>query len=188
MPVRLSLKRREYPLRHPWMLLTLLLAAAGCANFRESRFNPANSEVTVRSEPVVQFGVVPGEPMASPFEGVTVRCIATREQQYRDAPKFSQCMYMSADITKIKLDADKKMRNQVLSYLLNLSDHNCATFMARAFATKAGVEATRGTLKDLMTGLSAALAAHAPGPSSVLGLANLAFGSSVDNFDRNYYV
>jgi hypothetical protein len=168
--------------------LLAVFTVIGCTSLRENGINPANGEAAVRAEPVVQFAVADGKPLSSGIHGITIRCISTRERRYVGAPDLKQCMYVSADVTTLDLEANQTKRDEVLAYLLNLSDHNCATFMSRAFASKAGIETTRGTLKDIMTGLSAALAAHAPGASSVLGLANLAFGSSVDNFDRNYYV
>lgn len=93
--------------------------------------------------------------------------------------KFGSSNKSSADLTTL--------RNSHVSFLLNISDHNCTTFLNRAFASKSGVDTTSRTFNDILTGLSAATANAQPHAAAGLSVANLVIGKTVDNVNSTYY-
>lgn len=107
----------------------------------------------------------------------------------------TQCLYWSADENEIQnvfanlsdTDQAKALRNRYLSYLVNVADQNCATFLNRAFANKSTFDTTKGTLQDVLTGVSAATANGAPHAAAGLGLVNLVVGKSVDNINAAFF-
>jgi cell division septation protein DedD len=125
-------------------------------------------------------------------DSVSLRCIGTRSVKYSDGgTQADQCMYISADVTRltemIPQFSNKDNRNMIAALLLSVSDQNCQTFLARAFANKAGLDASNGIISDLATGGAAGTAAALPGISAGLSVANLIVGKTVGNFDKTYY-
>lgn len=125
-------------------------------------------------------------------DSVALRCVGNRQVSYTDGlPKPDQCLYISADITKIPALLDKfskeSNRDTVARLLISVSDQNCTTFLARAFANKAGIDTTNGILSDLATGGAAGTAAANPAISAGLNVGNLLFGKTTGNFDKTYY-
>jgi hypothetical protein len=78
-------------------------------------------------------------------------------------------------------------RNIYASFLLNLSDQNCSTFLGRAFANKSSFDTGRNIMQDVITGSTAAAANASPPAAAGLSLANLIIGKSVDNVNSTFY-
>lgn len=79
------------------------------------------------------------------------------------------------------------LRNRYMSFLINISDQNCSTFLNRAFANKSGFDTSKAITQDILTGTSAATANAVPHLAAGLGLANLVIGKSVDNINTTFY-
>lgn len=107
----------------------------------------------------------------------------------------TQCLYFSVetkqmldDFSRLSTDEDRRMlRNMFISYLLNVSDQNCSTFLNRAFANKASFDTGKSMFQDIMTGSSAAIANASPPAAAGLSLGNLLVGKSVDNINATFY-
>lgn len=101
----------------------------------------------------------------------------------------SQCLYMSADMQRIfeQPIRNRPERNRIVFLLMDISDANCATFLHRFYATKAGWDAAHGTGKDIATAVAAGTAAAASGFSAAIGLFNLAGGTAIENIDKSFY-
>ena len=124
---------------------------------------------------------------------VELKCVRTpRESENRSASEMNpipQCLYMSIDmrdVLKVPI-RNRAERNRLVHLLVNVSDYNCSTFLMRAFANKAGADATRNTAKDIATAIAAGTAKVAGGFSLGIGLFNLVGGAAIDNFNQSYY-
>lgn len=122
---------------------------------------------------------------------VKVKCVRTPRSSNgpTEASKAEQCLYQSIDeqdVLKVQIRS-KAERNRMVYLLMNVSNTNCSTFLMRAFASKAGADATRNTGKDIATAIAAGTAKVASGLSSGVGLFNLVGGSAIDNFNTSYY-
>ncbi|MEO8378436.1 MAG: hypothetical protein ABI779_02110 [Acidobacteriota bacterium] len=116
----------------------------------------------------------------------------SRSREAADATKelpTSQCLYMSADMQRIfeQPIRNRPERNRIVFLLMDISDANCATFLHRFYATKAGWDAAHGTGKDIATAVAAGTAAMASGFSAAVGLFNLAGGTAIENIDKSFY-
>lgn len=80
-----------------------------------------------------------------------------------------------------------RLRNIYYSFLRNIADQNCQTFLGRSFANKASIETARSTFQDLLTGSSAAVATAAPPAAAGLSLVNLFAGKTIDNINSTFY-
>lgn len=108
-----------------------------------------------------------------------------------------QCLYYAADATDVlsafKTSASQsyatltETRNYYTSFLLNLSDQNCETFLNRAFANKSSVDTTKNTFQDILTGASAAIANATPHTAAGLSLSNLVLGKAVENINTAFF-
>lgn len=108
-----------------------------------------------------------------------------------------QCLYYAADATDVlsafKISASQnyatltETRNYFTSFLLNLSDQNCETFLNRAFANKSSVDTTKNTFQDILTGASAATANATPHTAAGLSLSNLVLGKTVENINATFF-
>lgn len=106
-----------------------------------------------------------------------------------------QCLYYSAKVTDLLPAFEEapagvdlaNRRNHFMSFLLNIADQNCETFLNRAFANKSSVDTTKNTIQDILTGTSAATANAAPPTAAGLSLANLMLGKTVDNINSTFF-
>ncbi len=126
-----------------------------------------------------------------------------------DSKDILGCRYYSVDLTNIleqftsekqkEIKAQQKkdnpssneladLRNHYISYLLNIADQNCETFLNRAFANKAGMDTTKNIFQDVLTGSSAGLANSLPSFSAALGFGNLLFGKTVDHINSTFFI
>lgn len=128
---------------------------------------------------------------------VTLKCLDKRFETERSEPvsEGNRCLYYSVDEPKIFNNFGQSkggvelatLRNTYISFLMNLSEHNCTTFLNRAFASKSVLDTSAGTFNDILTGLSAATANAQPHAAAGLGVANLIIGKTVDNVNSTYY-
>lgn len=173
----------------PCFLLAVAFLSNGCAS----------TEKILRSEPSVFMNTQLQTKLDLPpeIEGALVlRCVRTRNVKFADrankAPgSDKECLYITADmsgLTKVLEHVDQANRDKLVSVLLMVSDGNCNTWLARAFANKVGLDTTKGFIQDIATGLSAATANSIPGVSAGLDIANLIADKSVTGIDTNYYL
>lgn len=154
-----------------------------------------STERFLRPEPAIHMNAGSQLPLVLPDEikdTVKVRCVGSRKVSYSDGDAGkAQCMYLSADVTNVmqKLPAYKTKDNRdlLLTLLVSISDQNCATFLARAFANKTGITASRNILSDLATSAAAGTAAGHPAISAGLSVSSLLAGKASENLDRTYY-
>jgi uncharacterized protein YceK len=112
-----------------------------------------------------------------------------------------QCLYYAVDISKVFNSFEfpsseltetqdrtlKKKRDIYISFLVNVADQNCETFLSRSFASKSGFDAGRNTFQDILTGASAATAIGTPPVAAGLSLLNIVVGKTVDNVNSTYF-
>ncbi|MED5597191.1 hypothetical protein [Janthinobacterium sp. P210006] len=111
-----------------------------------------------------------------------------------------QCLYRSVDkdtllpyfkLTSTTIDGGNAAlaykRDVYIAYLMSVADQNCSNFLGRAFANKTSVDSLRGTLNDVLTGSTAAIATSAPPTAAALALTNLVTNKSIDNFNQSFY-
>ena len=129
---------------------------------------------------------------AAPDEKIEIQCVRTPRGENTaptESTDVSQCLYESIDMrdvlrVPIRNSAE---RNRMVHLLMNVSNDNCSTFLMRAFAQKAGNEATRNTLKDFATAVASGTARVAAVASANLGIASLFTTTAVDNVNNAYY-
>jgi len=169
--------------------ILLLALVTGCAN----------SDRVLRPEHVTY---VPWEekgkevPLAKDHV-VNLKCLDKRFPGEGSEPvsEGNRCLYYAVDERNIFENFGTKpasaelagVRNTYISFLMNLSEHNCTTFLNRAFASKSVLDTSAGTFNDVLTGLSAATANAQPHAAAGLGVANLIIGKTVDNVNSTYY-
>lgn len=113
-----------------------------------------------------------------------------------------ECLYVSADTFKLSGSIDglsgtvdglsgtvdfAVRRDEMISFLMGLSDINCSNFLHRAFANKAGLDFANGLLSNITTGASAGAAFSSPVASAALSASNLVVGKGIDSFNSTYY-
>ena len=126
---------------------------------------------------------------AAPDEKIEIQCVRTPRGENTaptESTDVSQCLYESIDMrdvlrVPIRNSAE---RNRMVHLLMNVSNDNCSTFLMRAFAQKAGNEATRNTLKDFATAVASGTARVAAVASANLGIASLFTTTAVDNVNN----
>jgi hypothetical protein len=79
-------------------------------------------------------------------------------------------------------------RNDVMDVLLFVSDFNAETYLSRAFANRAFIDAGNNVLQDVLSGLSAGSAALSPSTSAAMGLSALVIGSAADQVNAAFYL
>jgi hypothetical protein len=102
-----------------------------------------------------------------------------------------ECLYVSADVTGLlqarDSGSDTTTRDRAINFLISLSDMNCSNFLHRAFATKAGMDFSKGLFSDIATGVSAGVVHASPALAATLNVSNLVVGKGVDSFNATYY-
>ncbi len=131
-------------------------------------------------------------PGSSEPEKIEVKCVRTPRSGSlapTEATSIAQCLYMSIEMNSLMAVPvrNEAERNRLVHLLVNVSDYNCSTFLMRAFAHKAGTDATRNTTKDIAVAIAAGTAKVASGFSSGIGLFNLVGGTAIDSFNTSYY-
>jgi len=179
-------------------LVLLSLFAISCADAaKHLRAQPAwfleptsAKPLLVSLPPIDKEGTPIGE--AAEIDNVAIKCVRTPRSENvspTEGAAISQCLYMSIDmrdVLKVPI-RNAAERNRLVHLLVNVSDYNCSTFLMRAFAHKAGTEATRNTAKDVATAIAAGTARVAGAFSSGLGIVNLVGGTAIDNVNTSYY-
>jgi hypothetical protein len=120
------------------------------------------------------------------FEGNSAQCLYYSIEAKQLADSFARLPRHSTGSARGEATAEA-LRNAYLSYLLNVSDQNCSTFLNRAFANKASFDTGKSVFQDVVTGATAAIANASPHTSAGLGLTNLVLGKSVDNVNATFY-
>jgi len=178
-----------------WLPLLHLPFILACGTIRD---RVAPSEQYLHTQPTV---VAPQKRNATFTVDTSVGKIAFRcvQDRFPDSgiatgavggeARTNECLYLSADAETVlnlpvKTETD---RNNVVLTLITASDTNCSNYLFRVFATKAGLDTARNTLKDVATGLAAGTAHALPAISSGLGFANLFVGTAIDNVNTTYY-
>lgn len=108
---------------------------------------------------------------------------------YGDSKEASQCLYIAVDATKATSSTatTRTVRDKAIAYLLNVSETNCTNFLDRSFASKAGMDVTKGLTEDVATGIGAMTAFNTPAVTAALGITNLVVGKTVDNVTSTFY-
>lgn len=106
-----------------------------------------------------------------------------------EAKETPQCLYFAVDASKASTakSITRPVRDKAIAYLLNVSETNCANFLDRAFANKAGIDATKTLTQDISTGVGAIAAFSTPAVTATLGMANLVIGKTADNISSTFY-
>lgn len=110
-------------------------------------------------------------------------------------------LYLSVDITGVLArpnlglevgdDIDKRLRerrNDVIDVLLFVSDFNAETYLSRAFANRAFIDASNNVLQNVASGLSSGAAMVSPQASAAIGLSALVIGSAADEISSAFYL
>ena len=142
---------------------------------------------------VVTLPQAAATPLAGEDDHLDVRCIRTPAaggmERVSNTDVRQQCLYVGVDWQDIlRLPVrNKAERDRAIGLLVNLSDSNCSVFTTRLLGTKASLDATRNSFRELATATSAGTAATLPGLSAVIGLANMVGGTSLDNISAAFY-
>lgn len=106
-----------------------------------------------------------------------------------ESKEASQCLYIAVDAAKATSSTatTRTVRDKAIAYLLNVSETNCANFLDRAFANKAGMDVTKGLAEDVATGIGTVTAFNTPAVTAALGITNLVVGKTVDNVTSTFY-
>ncbi|HET7433666.1 MAG TPA: hypothetical protein VFN10_03020 [Thermoanaerobaculia bacterium] len=135
----------------------------------------------------------PETPAPGDDDQINIRCIRTPSvggmDRVNNTDVRQQCLYVGVDwqdILRLPI-RNKAERNRAIGLLVNLSDSNCSVFTTRLLGTKASLDATRNSFRELATATSAGTAAALPGLSAIVGLANMVGGTSLDNISAAFY-
>lgn len=158
----------------------------------------AHTDVVLRPERTTFIPVKAEMPIVriSGTDELRLRCLDWKGKT--DGSEAEQCLYYSTDEQEIfgkfsalntaeNSNALKIKRNIYTSFLINLSDQNCSTFLGRAFANKSSFDTGRNIMQDVLTGSTAAAASASPPAAAGMSLANLVIGKSVDNINSTFY-
>lgn len=172
-------------LKFPVLTMWTMLLCGGCAN-TDKVLRPEHTTYIPQTS-VIQTVKVGGAPLQ-------MQCLewdGNKSTQSND----TQCLYHSIDEQHVfdtfgAIESDNiaaVRRDAFTSFLMNISEKNCSTFLGRAFANKSSFDTGKGVFQDILTGSSAAAANAAPQAAAGLGLTNLLIGKSVDNINATFY-
>jgi hypothetical protein len=177
------MKTRQFQI---FMLSLLFTLCTGCAS-TDKLLRPERTTFIPQTSQVQTFKVA----------GMDVKMVCLEwDGKTSTFSQETQCLYYSVDeqalFTQFGTDtagdeALKLKRNALVSFLTNISDKNCSTFLGRSFANKSSFDTGKGVFQDVLTGSSAAAANAAPQTAAGLGLFNLLLGKSVDSINSTFY-
>lgn len=157
----------------------------------------AHTDVVLRPERTTFIAARPKMPSVPIYgtDELTLRCMDWKGSTDNGTETGDQCLYFATDEQEIFRkfaavstgDSMRIKRNIYTSFLVNLSDQNCSTFLGRAFANKSSFDTGRNIVQDVITGSTAAAANASPPAAAGLSLANLIIGKSVDNVNSTFY-
>lgn len=173
------------------IVISQIALLAGCAH----------TDVVLRPERTTFIPVRAEMPIVKIYgtDELRLRCLDWKGKTDGGSEAADQCLYYSTDEQEIfgKFSAlsntdelrknIKIKRNIYTSFLVNLSDQNCSTFLGRAFANKSSFDTGRNIMQDVLTGSTAAAASASPPAAAGMSLANLVIGKSVDNINSTFY-
>jgi hypothetical protein len=189
----------------PMMVLSLVALTAGGCTFTEPVLRAEYSTRITASNPQPTASPICDQAANGPISDlVHLTCLERRSSPNRawrglqrtftfsESINDDQCLYIAADIGPLLADPycrniSQKVRNQLISYLLSISDRNCAAFRSRVFANKAGLDTNKNILQDLTTAAAAAATFPFPAAAVALNVANVIVGKTVSQIDATYF-
>lgn len=161
-------------------VLVAAICATGCAGTAEY----------MRSRPVTYFQTqIPDG--KGPLARVRLHCTQVQKlpSEEQDGKNGRECLYVSADVSALMEEpVSPQDTDEVIDYLIGVSDMNCSNFMHRVFASKANMDFTDGLVSNLATSAATATAHVDPTVSAALNVANLVVGNSMDSFNSTYFL
>jgi hypothetical protein len=103
-----------------------------------------------------------------------------------------QCVYITVDADSVanlasKADQDPQLEKSVVYTLLDVSDYDCANFLASAFAFRTGATFFQKLVSTTLSGTSAVTAFASATATSGLSIGNAVLGSAVSQMSSEYY-
>lgn len=162
-------------------LASTLIIISGCADTAKFLRSQPSSHFPTNS-----FATMPNEH----GELLKIHCTHAEDVKHVETDASSQqCLYISADISKsVFVSSDIGTTRDITKALISISDLNCSTFLHRAFANRAGLDAGKKFFQDVSTALSAGTASVSAPLSAALDVTNLVVGKGVDTFNTTYYL